>query len=160
MRRIPYIMLFIIVLAVLMPILLNPILVSSQTNQIRSELNKTLQDARRAELSGANTEEMGSLIDGLNSVAQLEDELHNLPSQDTSQRAQILAQISSTLSTVDTEANQIEISASQRTFLNHLVTYSSGVIGALLVTLTCHYCVLLQRKYRIKRTFQMDIIPK
>jgi len=145
--------------AVVTVILIHPMPVISQSvNQ--SQLNKTIQDVQRAESAGADTEEMNGLIIQLNYVLELQNQLNNIPQEDVNSRTKIVGQINSTISTIDAEANQIEMVASQRTLINHLVTYSSGAIAAAIATIACHYSILLWRKYRIKRTFQMRIIPK
>jgi len=134
--------------------------VASQSVNAQMQLSKVIQDAQAAELSGANSDEMRGLAVQLNTVLALQDELQNLPPQELGRRAQLSQQINATLTRVDMEANELATKASQRTSITHLVAYSSGVVGAVIVTVAYYYAALLQRRYRIKRTFEMKIIPK
>jgi hypothetical protein len=137
-----------------------PILGVSQQGQAQPDLNKVIQDVQKAESSGANSAEMQTLLSQLNHVVELQDQMQNLSPQDADKRTQDLVQINEILAAVDAEANHIAVIASQRRFFDHLSIYLSGVIGAVLATIAYHYSILLWRKYRIKRTFQMKIVPK
>jgi len=103
---------------------------------------------------------MRDLAARLNTIIGLQDSLQNLPPQELGERAQLSEQINNTLTTVDMEANEIATIASQRDSISHLVAYSSGVVGAAIATVVYYYGTLLRRRYRIKRTFQMKIVPK
>ena len=135
-----------------------PALVVSQS--VNLQLNAVIQDIRKAESAGAKPGEMRQLIDQMNSVSQLQDQIQNLSPQDIGKKAQLLGEINSTLSSIDAQAIQLETTAAQRTYMDHVIAYSSGVIGAVIGTVAYYYGVLLYRRYRIKRTFQMKIIPK
>lgn len=137
-----------------------PILGVSQQKQAQPDLNRVIQDVQKAESSGATSAEMQALLFQLNYVVELQDQMQNLSPQDADNRTKNLVQINETLAAVDAEANHIAVISSQRRFFNHLSIYLSGVIGAVLATIACHYSSLLWRKYRIKRTFQMKLIPK
>lgn len=141
-------------------LLLHSSSVASQSVNPQMQLSKVIQDAQAAELSGANPDEMRSLAVQLNTVIGLQDELQNLPPQELGKRAQLSEQINATLTRVDMEANELATRASERTSISHLVAYSSGVVGAVIATVAYYYAALLQRRYRIKRTFEMKIIPK
>ena len=132
----------------------------SEQNQAQPDLNRVIQDVQKAESSGATSAEMQALLFQLNYVVELQDQMQNLSPQDTDSRTKNLVQINETLAAVDAEANHIAVISSQRSFFNRLSIYLSGVIGAVLATIACHYSLLLWRKYRIKRTFQMKLIPK
>ena len=134
--------------------------VASQSVSSQMQLSKVIQDVQRAESSGANPDEMRNLALQLNTMIGLQDELQSLPPQGLGKRAQLSEQINATLTRVDTQANEIATRASQRTSINHLVAYSSGVAGAVIATLVYHYGTLLRRRYRIKRTFQLKITLK
>jgi hypothetical protein len=135
-------------------------LVASQSTDYNTQLNNVISDVQKAELAGAKPEEINGLLVQLNSVVALHDELQNLPAQETDKRAQLMAQIGSKLSTVDAQAIQLAAHASQRTQMDHVFAYSFGIIGAVMGTVVYYYGILLWRKYRIKRTFRMRIIPK
>lgn len=160
MPRLPTILLALLLSGIILSLLAHPMPVASESVETQSLLNKALQDVQRAESSGASPDEIQGLLAQLNSVLQLQDDLQNVPSQDTQRRAQLLGQIEGKLNSVDQNAIQIATVASQRTSTNHLIAYSLGVVGAVLGTIA-YYCVmLLYRKYRINRTFGMRIIPK
>ena len=135
-----------------------PILARSQSENV--QLSMTLQDLQRAESAGATPTEMQGLIDQMNSIIPLQSQLQNLPVQDTARRVQLLGQINATLTSVDSQANQLETTASQRTYMNRVISYSSGIVGAIMATAAYYYGMVLYRRYRIKRTFQMKVIPK
>jgi pantothenate kinase len=134
--------------------------VASQAVDPSAQLNSVFQDVLKAEAAGATTKEIHGLLVELNSVLELQDQLQQLGPGDNYKRMNIQQQVNSTLVTVDSQANQIEETAAQRTFMNHIYLYGSGIIGALLVSLTYHYGVLLWRKQRIKRIFRMTVAPK
>ena len=135
-----------------------PTLVTSQSEN--TQLNTTLQDLQKAESFGAKPSEMQRLIDQMNFIANLEIQLQNLPPQDTARRAQLFDEINSTLASVDAQAIQLETIASQRTYMDHVITYSTGMIGAILGTMAYYFGLLLYMQYRIRRTLRMKIIPK
>jgi len=124
--------------------------VKSQSTGPQSQFNLVIQDVQKAESAGANSEEMQGLVDQLNRVIELQN-------QNSTQNQ---PEINNALTTIDNEANQIQTTASQRTSINHLTTYATGFIGAILATIISHFAIQFWRKYRIKRTFQMKIIPK
>jgi len=135
-----------------------PALVASQSYSI--QLNNTLQDLRGAEAAGAKPSEMEGLIDRMNSVAALETQLQNTPTEDDARRAQLLQEINSTLASVDGQATQLEMIASQRTYMDHLIAYASAGIGAIAGTVAYYYGVELYRRYRTRLAFRMIIKPK
>jgi TolA-binding protein len=124
--------------------------VKSQTTSPQSQLNLVIQDVQKAESAGANSEEMQGLVVQLNRIIQLQN-------QNSTQNQ---SEINNGLTTIDSEANQIQTTASQRTSINHLTAYATGLIGAMLATIVSHFALQFWRKYQIKRTFQMKIIPK
>ena len=150
---------FAIAISVLVLFLTSPLL-ASQSAESQPDLNKVIQDVQRAEAAGARPEELGRLINELNSVNALEDQMQNLSSQEVAKRSQLLEEINNSLATIDIEANQIDMAASQRTFTAHIIVYSSAAVGAALTTLASHYISLLWRKYRGKRALQLKIVPK
>ena len=133
--------------------------VASQPVGSQMQLSKVIQDVHAAELSGANPDEMQNLSVQLNTMIALQVELQTLPSQELDERTQLSQQINNTLTSVDMQANQIATRAAERTSINHFVTYSSAMVGAVITTAGYHYGTLLRRKYRIKRTFRMKTIP-
>jgi hypothetical protein len=136
-------------------LLLNPVSVFCQA--ISAQINDTYRDVRKAEASGATAHEMSTLADQLNQVIRIQDQLRNVPLGSDRSR-QLTLEINKTLVNADTEARQI--TGSNRAITNFLVRSSSAALSALLVTIAFHWCTILRRSYRIKRTFQMKIIPK
>ena len=124
------------------------------------QLNTTLQDLQRAESAGANNVEMQGLVDQMNSVANLEAQLQNVPPQDTSQRAQLLGEINTTLTSVDAQAIQLQAVASQRTHLGYVIAYASGIIGAVIGTISYYYGAILYKRYQIIRSSQSKFLPE
>jgi hypothetical protein len=160
MRRLALTLLAACLSTIIIALSVHPVLVVSQSTDYNTRLNNVIQDVQKAELAGARPEEINGLIVQLNSVVALQDELQNTPAQEADKRAQLTAQINNTLSTVDAQAIQLAAIASQRSHVDHMVTYSSGVVGAVIGTVACYCGILLWQKYRVKRTFRMRIIPK
>jgi hypothetical protein len=145
---------------VIIVLVVHSTMVASQPVGSQMQLSKVIQDVQAAELSGANPDEMRNLSVQLNRVIGLQEELETLPSQELGKRAQLSEQINDTLTSVDMQANQIATRASERTSIGHFVAYSSALVGAVIATVVYHYGTLLRRRYRIKRTLQMTVIPK
>lgn len=160
MVRIVAVVSLVLMCAVLVLQLFHPMLAESQPSQLQPQLNKVLQNVLKAESAGAKSEELERLIYQLNSVINLEDQLHNLDPQETGKHSQLLGEINNTLAKVDVEANQIEIIASQRTYMNHLLHYSLGGIGALVAAIASHCTFSLWRKYRAKRALHLKIVAR
>ena len=135
-----------------------PVLLTGQS--VNTQLNTTLQDLRGAESAGATPSEMQGLISQMNFVANLKLRLQSLPPEDTQTRAQLSDEINDTLRSVDAQAIQLKTIASQRTLIDHVVTYSSGILGAAICTAAYHFLMQLYARYRMKRTLRMKIIPK
>jgi len=133
-------------------------LVISQTDSV--QVNTTLQDLQAAEGAGATPSEMQGLINQMNLVASLEIQLQNLPPQDNTARIQLSNEINATLASVDARAVQLKTVASQRTLVDRVVTYSTGLVAAIIGTAVYYFGVQLYTIYRIKRTLRMTIIPR
>ncbi len=125
--------------------------VTSQSTLPQSHFNLVIQDVQKAESAGANPEEMQGLVVQLNKIIELQN-------QNSTQNQQ--TEINNALTIIDGEANQIQTIASHRTSINHLTAYATGLIGAILATIVSHFALQFRRKYQIKRTFQMKLIPK
>ena len=145
---------------VILAVFLTPVFVVSQSTNSQVDLNQVIRDVQRAESSGATPSEMQNLTAQLNSVLTLQDELRSLPTQDESARTSIMGQINSTLASVDGEAYQIQVAGSRRSYLQHSVLYSSGLIAAIVVTLVYHYGFLYLRRRRISKAMRMKVGPK
>jgi methyl-accepting chemotaxis protein len=157
MRKITLALLFLSCMSLVLALIAHPQLVTSQLVGSDSQFNRVVQDVQKTDSSGATPDEMRGLVTQLNTVIQLQNELDSLPPQDTDKRAQALEQINRTLTSIDGEAIRIAVNASERTSLNHLVAYSSGIAAAVLGTIVYYYGTLLWRKYRIKRIMGMRI---
>jgi len=129
----------------------------SQTIGFNSQFNTVVRDVQLADLSGATPDQMHALVRQLNSVLQMENQLNNLPSEDTTMRIQLSDQINGTLALIDAQATQAAASASTRTSMSHLIAYSCAPIAAAFGTIVYYYVVSLWRKYRIKRLFRMKV---
>jgi hypothetical protein len=131
------------------------------TSDFALRYNQVIVQIHQAELAGATSAEIAELLVLVNNALDLNEQAAKLTSPaDAQTRAQLLAQVDVIMNSVETKASQLEILASQRTRANEVVAYSSGVIASLLGTVAFSYGISFWRKYRIKRTFQMRIIPK
>ena len=146
-----------ITLAVVVSIFAHSVQVTAQFGS--PQLNSVIKDVRKAEHEGARPQELKELVNKLNSEIELEDQLNNLTLQESIRRAQLLTEINSTLMDVDAEAIQLQLTASQRTYVNHMVAYLSGVVGAIAVTIIFHFSLLIREKHRIKRALHSKIVP-
>ncbi len=134
---------------------------SQPTDQLQPSFSQVIIQIHKAESAGATTDEVAKLTLQLNRALELNEQALALTRpQDSEQRAQLLAQVDQILNNLQTNATQLETVASQRTSTNNALTYLSGGIAALLATLAFAYGLSFWRKYRVKRTFQMKIIPK
>lgn len=147
---------------VMLLLLARPASVLSQpTSDFALRYNQVIVQIHKAELAGATSAEIAELLVLLNNAMDLNERAAKLTSPaDAQTRAQLLAQVDVIMNSVGTKASQLEILASQRRFANEVVAYTSGVIASLLGTVAFSYGVSLWRNSRIKRTFQMRVIPK
>lgn len=131
---------------------------SQPVSQIEPRFNQVLSQVHKAEAAGATPNEIAELVTLLNNALSLNEQA--LASQDAQKRSDLSAQLGEMLTTIQARASQLESLAAQRTSTNKMVAYASGVILALGGTLLYAYGISFYRKYRIKRTFQMKVIPK
>lgn len=134
--------------------------VASQSLTSQTDLNKVIQDVQKAQLAGANPDEIQKLVVQLNHVAELQNLLQTLPPENTDRRIRVLSEINSSLTTIDDEAIQLQSVASQRTSTSYVSIYSSGMVGAAVATAAYYFGCQLWRKHRIKRILRMRITAK
>ena len=146
-----------ILLAFALLVLVHPSLVVSQSDQSPS-FNGVIQDVLRAESAGATPEELKGLTGQLNSILNLQDELQN--PEYSNRQSQILGQISNASASVDSEATQMQVTASHRTFTAHIIAFSVAGIGAVCATIVSHYVILLWKKARNKRVLQLRLVAR
>ena len=137
-----------------------PTMVHPQLTQAQPSLNTVIENTLKAESAGAQPDEMGRLIGALNAVLKLQDQLNGLGPQDSSGRQQVQQEINTALANVDSEANQIAVNASQRTFTEHIVAYVLGGVGALIATIATFCAFMVRRLARRKRVLHLRIVPK
>ena len=139
-----------------------PLAVRSQTvGTLEPHLGQTLVALHQAESAGATPSEIEALVALLNKALELDNEALKLNAPDQAQtRADLLAQVEQILTTVQNEATELAAVASQRTYNNVVITYVGGAATAVLATLAYAFIVSFYQKYRIKRTFQMRVVPK
>jgi hypothetical protein len=134
---------------------------SQSTDQLQPRFNQTIALIQRAESAGATPEEIGELVTLVDRALTLNDEALKLTRpEDAQRRSKLLAEADETLGNVQTETIQLEAVASRRTFTNKVVAYVCGGIVAFVATVAFAYGTSFWRRYRIKRTFQMRILPK
>ncbi len=136
---------------------------NSQSNDqaLQPGFNNVLLLVRHAEEAGATPTEVAPLVAGLNKALGLNTEVSalNQPNE-TQARQTVLGQLNGLLDGLGRNATQLESTASQRTLTNRVTSYIGGAIGALIGAILLGYCLAFLRKYRVKRTFEMRIIPK
>ena len=131
--------------------------VSSQAQSpLPPGFGQALVAVRGAEAAGATPAEVAPLVSLLNNALQLNREAQ----AGAGNRTQLEAQVSNQLATVQSQAGQLEGVASQRTFMDDVISYLAGGVGALVATVACAYLFSFWRRYRVKRTFQMRIYKK
>jgi triphosphoribosyl-dephospho-CoA synthetase len=151
-----------VISAIIILLLVRPAYAATQSaSDFPLRYNQVIVQVHRAELAGATAGEVADLVVLLNEAMDLYEQGVNLTGpQDTQRQAQLFAQADQIMNSVETQADQLEIAASQRTLTNKILAYGAGVIASLLATIAYFYGVSFWRRYRIKRTFQMRIIPK
>jgi hypothetical protein len=136
-------------------------IISGSSDGLQPNFNQTIALVSKAESAGATSDEVAELLMLLNRALKLDEEAFKLTRPDDTQRkAELLSEVDGILGNVQAKANQLEVVASQRTFTNKIVAYLSGGIAAFVATVAYSYATSFWRRYRIKRTFQMRIIPK
>ena len=150
-----------VLLIILLPLAVLAVVQSQTNTELQSGFGPALASVHRAEAAGATTDELKQLVISLNAALQLNDNTANLtqPNQ-TTQRSQILTQLSQVLDGVSANATRLEAVASQRTFMGKVIAYVSAGIAAVVGTVVYAYGVSFWHKYRIKRTMQMRVVPK
>jgi len=150
-----------LMLTVVVVIAIQP-LVTSQTNgTLEPGFSQAIVAVRRAQSAGATPSEVAGLIGLLNKALDLNREALKLNTTDESQkRTALLSQVDQTLATVESQAADLTIVSSQRSYDNLILAYVGGAITAMLGTLLYVFTVRIYREYRIRRTFQMRVTPK
>ena len=152
----------VIVIAIALLLSARLVSVTSQpTGELQPKFTQVLAEIHKAESAGATTAEVANLAAPLNQAVQLNNQALALTRpEDAQKRSQLLGQVDQILNGVQSNATHLQAIASQRTFTNTTLTYIFGGVGAFLATLAYIYGVDFWRKYRMKRTFQMKVIPK
>jgi hypothetical protein len=137
------------------------IVVSQPTVQLQPHFDEAIAQVHKAEAAGATTNEVATLVVLLNKALELNEQALALSRPESAQkRTQLLTQVDEILSSIQTKASQLEAVASQRTITDNALGYIYGVIAAFTATLAYAWGVSFWRKYRVRRTFQMKVIPK
>ena len=150
-----------LMLTVVVVIAIQP-LVTSQTNgTLEPAFSQAIVAVRHAQSAGATPSQVAGLIGLLNKALDLNREALKLNTTDESQkRTALLSQVDQTLATVESQAADLTIVSSQRSYDNLILAYVGGAITAMLGTLLYVFTVRIYREYRIRRTFQMRVTPK
>ena len=133
---------------------------SQTTSTFPSDLSQTLIMIRNAETSGARQSELSNLTVPLNSAVGLYQEADNLSPQKSTERAQLVAQASQILAEVRANATYLASVASERTYLDTVLTYTGAALAAAIGTALYAVAISFYRKSRIRRTLQMRITRK
>ncbi len=148
-----------ITLAVIL-VALQPLVTSQDTGGLQPTFGQAIETVRRAESAGAPPSEIAGLVLLLNKALDLNRDALELNSTQSQERATLLSQVDQTLTTVNSQAEELAVTYAQRSYYNVIIAYVSGVITAILGTLSFILAVNVYRAYRIKRTFQMKVTPK
>ncbi len=148
-------------LAVVVVIAFQP-LVTPQTNgPLEPAFSQAIIAVRNAQSAGATPSEVAGLIVLLNKALDLNREALKLNTTDESQkRTALSSQVDQTLAMVESQAAELTIVSSQRSYNNLILAYVEGAIAAMLGTLLYVFTVRIYREYRIRRTFQMRVTRK
>ena len=135
--------------------------VVSHVGSLEPGFGNALLALQEAESAGASPAELSQLVTLLNNALELNRQAMALTRPDQAgQRAELLSQVDSTLTTVQNQAADLKVSASRRTAYDRTVTYVWGAVSAVLGTI-CYVLILsVYEKYRVKRTLQMKVILK
>jgi hypothetical protein len=149
-----------VILAILIILPLAPVK-SQNIETAQSNFGPTIIAVHRAESAGATPKEISMLVANLNTALEQEREALKLNApNEAEKRTELLTQADQILKTVQNQAGNLTIVASQRTFMNKLLTYTSGAIAAFVGTVVFALIISFRKKYRIKRTFQVRVSLK
>jgi len=153
---------FLAFLGIVFLFLAHPLGVSSQIgDELQSRFNGVIIEVHRAESAGATGSEINDLAGQLNKALELNEALNQLTGPNDGQKRQaLLSQLNDRLSSLQSTAVEVDSTASRRESFNRILGYTSGAIAALLGTVAYALGTVLRRRYRIKRMFQMRVIPK
>ena len=149
--------------ATLLLIVFNPLAIYAQQPSELSQrgFEQALAVIQGAESAGATTSEVSPLVTMLNNALQLDHEALNLTApEEVGRRTQLLAQVNQTITTVENQANELNVVASHRNFMKKVIAYVAGVIVAALGAIVYGFAATFYQNHRIKRIFQMEIKPK
>ena len=141
-------------LVILVVLALPPVI--AQADEIR--MNSVIRDVLKAEMAGATPNELSGLLDQLNGVLGLQDQLRSATSAE--KKAQLQLTIDNQLATIDAEANQLSLVASQRTYMEHLTVYATALIGAVIAALASEYALSLNRRLKTRSTLEWKITAR
>ena len=141
---------------VILTVLLAHISTVAQAND--ETMNQVIRDVLKAEMAGATPDELSRLLTQLNGVLRLEGQLQN--ATDAEKKAQLQITIGDQLASIDAEANQISLVASQRTYMEHLTVYTTAAIGAVFAAFVSEYALSLHRRLRTRSTLEWKVTTK
>lgn len=161
-RLLPKAVWFIAILLVILSLAISlGSVISQSTSKAEPGFGAALSSVHQAELAGATADEIRPLVTELNNALKLNLEALRLTSPaQSANRSALLGQVDHTLINVQSNANDLQSSAAQRTFTNKVVTYIFGIVAAAVLTFVYAYGRGLWRRYRVKRTLQMRIVLK
>lgn len=134
---------------------------SQPSGYLQPGFGAALSSVHRAELAGASKEDVDPLVASLNQALILNLQALRLSSaNESANKSALLAQVNQILGNVQSRADEIQASASQRTSVERTATYSFGVIAAVILTVIMAYADRLWRAYKVKRTLHMKVILK
>jgi hypothetical protein len=132
---------------------------SQSSENLEPGFGSALASVHRAEVAGASEGDVNSLVTTLNQALILNLQALKLSSaNESASKSALLAQVDQILGNVQSRADEIQASASQRTFMQKALTYTFGVIAAVILTVVIAYADRLWRVYKVRRASHMRII--
>jgi hypothetical protein len=147
---------------VILAVTLLPIIGMTQsTSTIEPGFSGAIGAVRQAETAGGTRSEIAALVALLNKALELNEQALRLTApSDANRRTDLISQVDQTLITVQGQAQDLTILASQRSRTDKTITYALGILAAFIGTILFAFIVSFYRTYRVKRTFQMRIARK
>jgi len=122
------------------------------------ELAKAIAAVREAEAAGADGNQLGALVERLNTVVWMIDGAESILLQGDVQGATAQAERSVEASKeIASEAAKLRDEASLRTYYGKVFTFGMVPVASLLVTVGAHYGWKWWRRREIDRTMRMEI---
>jgi hypothetical protein len=129
------------------------------TPSLQPGFNEAIDTIDHAEAAGATKSEIRPLVCLLNNALELNLEAKEAPNGSAA-RTQRLLEVDGLLTKVESQAVELTLVASHRTFLNKIIAYVGGGVAAVVGTLLYLATLELNERYLVNRIFRMRVRPK